>query len=94
MKSIAIEIPNVPGEHEIEVDVRVNGVKTSYNYRVEIFKWEDCEEPQETRIECIKKIVNMYDDEWQLTHIGMPNDEYIPITFQKRMGKKTKTGDV
>ena len=86
MKSIAIEIPNVPGEHEIEVDVRVNGVKTSYNYKVEIFRWEDCDlTKNENRVECIKKIVSDYDDNWELTHIGMPTDEFIPITFQKKI---------
>jgi len=69
MKSIAIEIPNVPGEHEIEVDVKINGVKTSYNYKVEIFRWEECHvEDIENRVECI----------------GMPNEEFIPITFQKK----------
>lgn len=84
MKSIAIEIPNVPGEHEIEVDVKINGVKTSYNYRVEIFRWDHCEEPYESRVECIRNIVKGYDSDWELTHIGMPTDEYIPITFQKK----------
>lgn len=92
MKSIAIEIPNVPGEHEIEVDVKINGVKTSYNYKVEIFRWEDCGlENQENRVECIKKIVSDYDEKWELTHIGMPTEDFIPITFQKKAEKLTFT---
>ncbi|MEM1135889.1 MAG: hypothetical protein AAGI07_08605 [Bacteroidota bacterium] len=88
MKSIAIEIPNVPGEHEIEVDVKINGKKTSYYYKVEIFRWEDCDtENQENRVECIKKIVSDYDEQWVLTQIGMPTEDFIPITFQKKLEK-------
>lgn len=84
MKSISISLPNVPGEHEIEIEVKINGVKTHYYYKVEIFRWEDCEAPTDNRVECIKKIVSGYDQDWELAQIGMPTDEYIPITFQRR----------
>ncbi|MBX2842644.1 MAG: hypothetical protein KTR26_12810 [Flammeovirgaceae bacterium] len=87
MKSIAIELPNIAGKHEIEVDVKINGKKTSYYYKVEIFRWEDCDQPRENRVECIKQMVTTYDGEWSLAHIGMPTDDFIPITFQKKENK-------
>jgi len=84
MGHIAIQIPQIPGEQEIEIDVRINGVKQQYNYRVEIFYWQDCEVPGDTRAECLRRIVNSYDKEWELYNIGGPTDTYVPLTFRKR----------
>ena len=82
---IGIEIPKIPGEEqEIEVEVRINGVKKNYNYRVEIFYWDNCPFPTEDRVECIKNLIKAYDDHWDLAHIGIPNDDFIPITFRKK----------
>jgi hypothetical protein len=83
MSVIGIEIPELNEEQEIEVDVRVNGIKKQYHYRVEIFRWEDCSFPADNRVECIKQLVNDYDQSWALAHIGLPTEEYIPITFKK-----------
>lgn len=84
MGVIGIEIPQFPEEQDIEVEVRVNGIKKQYQYRVEIFRWDDCPFPTEDRVECIRQLVNGYDKNWDLSHIGIPTDEYIPITFRKR----------
>lgn len=84
MGIIGIEIPQLNEEQEIEVEVRVNGIKKQYNYRVEIFYWDECPYPSEDRVECIRQLVNNYDKDWDLTHIGLPTDDYIPITFRKR----------
>ena len=85
MNSIAIEIPNMKGKHDIEVEVKIDGVKHNYNYRVDVFYWEDCDEGGQDKAACIKKIVSDYDSEWELAHIGMPTAQYIPITFQKKL---------
>lgn len=84
MGIIGIEIPELHGEQEIEVEVRVNGIKKQYNYRVEIFYWEECTAPASERVECIRELINNYDKNWDLAHIGLPTDEYIPITFRKK----------
>ena len=84
MSVIGIEIPKLNEEQEIEVEVRINGIKKQYNYRVEIFYWEECPYPTEDRVECIKNLVNGYNSEWELAHIGIPTDDYIPITFRKK----------
>ncbi|MEM9897209.1 MAG: hypothetical protein AAF789_12650 [Bacteroidota bacterium] len=84
MGIIGIEIPELNEEQDIEVDVRVNGIKKQYQYRVEIFRWEDCPVPSEDRVECIRQLVNGYDSKWDLAHIGLPSDEFIPITFRRR----------
>jgi len=84
MSSIAIRIPELEGEQDVEVQVKINGEKRQYNYRVEIFRWEDCPYPTEDRVECIKKLVADYDSDWDLAHIGVPTDVFIPITFKKK----------
>lgn len=84
MGIIGIEIPQLNEEQDIEVEVRVNGIKKHYNYRVEIFYWEECPYPTQDRVECIRQLINNYDKEWDLAHIGLPTDDYIPITFRKK----------
>lgn len=84
MGIIGIEIPQHSGEQEIEVEVRVNGIKKQYNYRVEIFYWDACPYPTEDRVECIRQLINHYDNDWDLAHIGLPTEDFIPITFRKK----------
>lgn len=84
MGIIGIEIPQLNEEQEIEVEVKVNGIKKQYNYRVEIFYWDQCPYPTDDRVECIRQLVNNYDPNWDLAHIGLPTDDYIPITFRKK----------
>jgi len=84
MGAIAINIPQITGEQDIEVEVRINGVKKSYNYRVEVFHWADCENPSDDRVNCIREILAKYDPEWELYQIGMPTDQIVPITFRKK----------
>ncbi|MDN5205275.1 hypothetical protein QQ008_28080 [Fulvivirgaceae bacterium BMA10] len=84
MSPIAIQIPQISGEQEIEVEVKINGIKQQYNYRVEVFYWKDCKTPPEKRVECLKEIIEGYDDAWVLYQIGMPTDEYVPITFRRK----------
>ncbi len=84
MSIIGIEIPELNEDQDIEVEVKVNGIKKQYNYRVEIFYWEECPYPTEDRVECIKQLIQNYDEEWALSNIGLPTDDYIPITFRKK----------
>ncbi|MEQ8241240.1 MAG: hypothetical protein RIA69_18645 [Cyclobacteriaceae bacterium] len=84
MGIIGIEIPQLNEEQDIEVEVRVNGIKKQYNYRVEIFYWDECPFSTDNRVECIRQLINGYDKNWDLAHIGLPTDDYIPITFKKK----------
>ncbi|MGW8121094.1 hypothetical protein ACV07N_00430 [Roseivirga echinicomitans] len=84
MGAIAINIPQITGEQDIEVEVRINGEKKSYNYRVEVFHWADCENPSEDRVNCIREILAKYDPDWELYQVGMPTDVIVPITFRKK----------
>ena len=83
MSVIGIEIPQLHEDQEIEVEVKVNGLKKQYHYRVEFFYWDQCPDPED-RAACIKSFVEGYDDNWQLAHIGLPSDIHIPITFKQK----------
>ncbi len=86
MSYIGIEIPSLQEKQDVEVEVRINGEKQHYNYRVEIFYWDDCRDVEKDRVECIRTWVNEYDADWALANIGVPTDEYIAITFRKKRG--------
>lgn len=84
MSHIAIPIPKGQGKQEIEVEITINGDKQEVRYKVELFYWEDCEVPRVNRVECIRSLLNDYDEDWALYYMGEPNDEYIPITFIRK----------
>ncbi len=86
MGAIAIQIPQITGEQDIEIEVKINGEKKSYNYRVEVFHWADCDKPSDDRVDCIRQILAKYDKDWELYQIGMPTDDVVPITFRRKRG--------
>ena len=83
MGSIAVPIPPSVANQNIEVDIRINGKLQQQNFKVEVFYWNDCE-AQQNRAECIREILSKYDKDWQLYYIGMPTEDYVPITFMKK----------
>lgn len=84
MPHIAIPIPTIPGKQDIEIQVTINGAKQDLHYRVELFYWSDCDLPHFDRADCIRKMLERYDDGWMLYYIGAPTEEFVPITFVKR----------
>ena len=84
MSHIAIPIPKGRGKQEIEVEITINGEKQQVHYKVELFYWEDCKVPTVNRVECIRNLLNDYDQDWSLYYIGEPNEEFVPITFIRK----------
>lgn len=84
MPHIAIPIPSGPGKQEVEISMTINGVHQAVHYRVELFYWSDCAVPTVNRVECVRSILNHYDQDWMLYLIGEPTDEFIPIIFVKK----------
>ncbi|TDB65915.1 hypothetical protein [Arundinibacter roseus] len=88
MSHIAIPIPPLPGKQEIEVEVTINGLKQQLHYRVELFYWDDCRNPQAHRADCISEMLAHHDPEWTVYYIGAPTDEFVPITFVKKESRR------
>ena len=82
MASINIQLPARDAEHSIEIEVRINGEKKKYHYRVEIFNWDECEEPV-NHAKCLKEKISRYDHQWKLVQIGGPTEKNIPVMFKQ-----------
>ncbi len=81
MLNLAIPIPNVPGQQDIEIEMSMNGRRQKLRYRVEVIRWEDYQVLPEERANCIRDLLRVYDKDWVIYHIGMPTDNYVPLTF-------------
>ena len=82
MASINIQLPAMDAEKSIEIEVRVNGEKKKYHYRIEVFAWEECSQPT-NQAECLKEMITKYDNQWQVVQIGGPTNENIPVMFKQ-----------
>ena len=82
MSMISIQLPPIDAEKTVDVEVRVNGERRAYQYRVELFRWEECR-TAEARVECLKRILAGYDRGWELMQIGSPTERDVAITFRK-----------
>lgn len=88
MPSISIQLPAIEADQQIEVEVKINGKRKTYHYRVEIFGWEQCHDPAEERALCLKRMIEGYDHNWQMVQIGQPTEKNIPIMFKQMNGSK------
>lgn len=82
MASINIQLPVMDAEHSIEIEVRINGNKTRYQYRVEIIQWDECPDPDD-HARCLKEKIGKYDRKWKLIQIGGPTAKNIPVMFKQ-----------
>jgi hypothetical protein len=83
MNTVSIELPPIDAEKSVEVEVRVNGKKSLLSYRLEVFQWREWCRPEEQRVECLKRMIQSYDRQWQLMHIGTPTEQMVPIMFRR-----------
>lgn len=83
MLQLSVPIPNIEGKQEIEIDMTVNGQKQKMHFMVEVFPWEACVTDSDNRVDCIRELVHDYGKEWSIYNIGVPTDNYVPLTFVK-----------
>jgi hypothetical protein len=83
MREIALSIPTLESEQNIDIEVKINGKRRSLHYRVEIIAWEDVSRPAEEKADVLRRVIRGYDKDWQLVQIGAPTEKTIPIMFRK-----------
>ncbi len=88
MSHIAIPIPNVAGKQDIEIQVVVNNEIQSLKYKVELFYWDQCENPTGHRADCISEMLSHTDPNWTVYYIGAPTEKFVPITFVDKESKE------
>lgn len=81
MPGITIQLPSIEADQSVEVEVKVNGQRKTYHYRIEIFSWEQCEE--ENRALCLRQMLAKHDETWQLIHIGSATEKSVPLMFRQ-----------
>ncbi len=81
MLQLSVPIPNIQGKQDIEIDMTVNGQKQKMHFIVEVFPWDACEVDTENRVDCIRELVDQYGKDWTIYDIGIPTDNYVPLTF-------------
>lgn len=87
MNDICIPIPRFK---ENQVDVKVNGKKEEFYFRVESFPWskESTEEKSSLEsIEQLRKNIDEYDRNWELVQIYTPSagSQFIQVLFRKKI---------
>ena len=95
MKELCIPIPYL-GENEIaEVEVKLEGRKIKYDFRVESFPWEAEDEFSSltgtveqslARIYRLKRAIESYDKSWELIQIFNPteNADHVHVLYRKK----------
>jgi len=82
MPSVSIQLPNINADHVVEIQVKINGESKRYNYRIEVFHWDECE-TQQSHAECLKNILSHYDKNWQMIQICSADEKNVPIMFRQ-----------
>ena len=84
MSGFTIQLPIHDANDSVEIEVRVNGKRRCYQYRVELVDMHECDKTHEIRIHCIRQKIDEVGDEWQLINIGAPSDKNIPVMFRRK----------
>ena len=90
MKDITIPLPNFLEEQIAEVEVKINGKKRLYNFRIESFIWgegnTDTQDSISSKINNLRKQIEHYSKDWELIQIFTPreNAKHIQVLFRQR----------
>ncbi|MCB2211120.1 hypothetical protein KQI52_03290 [bacterium] len=84
MSGFTIQLPIHDANDSVEIEVRVNGKRRSYQYRVEVINLEQCDMMHEIRIQCIREKIEEVGEDWQLINIGAASKESIPVMFRRK----------
>ncbi|MCB0261987.1 MAG: hypothetical protein R3C41_04325 [Calditrichia bacterium] len=82
MADICINVPRLDEHQTIEVEVKINGEKKMYHYRVELFDW-DGDASSAALVHLLQDKIANYDAGWQLYQIGAPLEKHIPVMFRQ-----------
>ena len=91
MKDVSIPLPEFLEQQIAEIEVKINGKKRQYNFRVESFRWEpDSEQLSvEQKIIRLKELIDSYNKDWELIQIFKPKEEskFVQVLFRQRREK-------
>ena len=77
---VQFTVPNV--DKVVNLDVHVNGEQRNLKFRVETFDWDSDNGSSEDLVTILRERILNYDSDWELYHIGSPQEDKIPVTFK------------
>ena len=94
MKDITLPLPDFLEEQIAEVEVKINGKKRRYNFRIESFDWNtgsstnpvyDHDEIS-SKIENLRNQLSNYEKDWELIQIFTPREDAknIQVLFRQK----------
>lgn len=87
MKDVSIPLPEFLEQQIAEIEVKINGKKRQYNFRVESFRWEPDSEiwTVEQKINRLRELIDSYNKDWELIQIFKPgeNSKFIQVLFRQ-----------
>ena len=88
MKEISIPLPDFLDKQIAEIEVKINGKKRRFNFKVEAFRWEPDDEVWlvENRIKMLQQRIESYDKSWELIQIFRPKDssKFVQVLFRQK----------
>lgn len=88
MKEISIPLPDFLDKQIAEIEVKINGKKRRFNFKVESFRWEPEDEVSvvEDRIKMLQQRIENYNKAWELIQIFRPKDDskFVQVLFRQK----------
>jgi hypothetical protein len=88
MKDISIPLPDFLDKQIAEIEVKINGKKRHFNFRVESFRWEPDGEDWtvESKIKKLQQELESYNKSWELIQIFRPkeNSKFVQALFRQK----------
>lgn len=86
MKDVTIPLVDFLEEQIAEVEVKINGKKRKYNFRIESFPWGTSDEDITNKINRLKENIESYGNEWELVQIFSPAEgaKHIQVLFKQK----------
>ena len=94
---LALQMRNRYVHGDRMVEVKINGKKRQYNFRVESFRWEPDDEiwEVEKKIKMLQSGLEGYDKSWELIQIFRPkeNSKFIQVLYRQRQPVASLSGE-
>ncbi len=82
MAQICVPMPPLDRPRAVDVELTIDGVRQSLHYRVETLLWADY--GSLPKAHALQAFLDGHDPAWQLTAIGVPSDDSVPVLFRYR----------
>ncbi len=88
MKEISIPLPDFLDKQIAEIEVKINGKKRQFNYRIESFRWEPEDEvwTVEMKIKKLQAGLESCSETWELIQIFKPKEgsKFVQALFRQK----------